>query len=1012
LELTPIHVNATVLVHQAGGMYDVLGNGPYDQDPNWPAEAEVSANVIIFLAQSAVDQAGVPAVDTAFCSTPVNPGQWDTNFKEIYLEIGQIQDSGGSAVNINSKHLIRKSGLDADDADTRPTLGSGNITATDFVMDPDTGLQALDQWTGVASPDDLIINTNTNFIIEFNKPVVPDTVGRSFVFNRAPFEGNIRPIDNPIALQWPAPPECSQWIFSICPNIELKAYFLDINGAVSNVKTPVPFRVYPLHQNNLATYVINPIIDIPGSSSDWNKVGGSVPAPDASDIRMRLEIIIFDYKNNWDTGDPDGALTQPPTPGIGPENLSPGGFHGERFQAIDPPNANQYISRTFSVLAGRRYVNAPVSPNTVYFTMGADGIGAVDLDGNGFTTNTPGSGVPQLVTNVLNYNQFGSVSQGTGNAYSYPVGLGMETPIPGVNEGSSGMNTLVRASDGSSKLYSDPDGSSYNISDVELGDFLDTIYYDRSNAYLNSAYRTDFVFFGAPGNFNNNMISAPPTPNPPPLTIPVGMKPLDIILDNFSILEENAFTIMGKEVFTVDIAYAGSSSSVTYIHLGIGGSSPDYGLPPKAPGTFAPILGLPNPSNFIQSGPLCESCTFGVILGMPTYYASRQQIGNFLFAADNTNNDVKVLNSNTMEVIARLQGLRGPDSVAVTPDLRTLYVSNNAGDSVSVFDVDPRSAEFLQNIATIWVGRQPRGIGCQPDYEDVFVCNYGGNSISVINPSSNTIRKTLTALIKKPTDVVAAPRQMGYLGWGTQVYHAYISNTGDDNVLVYESGPSGLGGIGYDNILDPVPSQGMNGQQFETIHKPQGICYDPGYLNNQSSALNLVGGCYVAHASTKGAAVSRIMFIDQQAPWGPIYLIPNSGSIGGTPGFGARRFLITSQWTAQDGHLSATGSDQASDVCLPDFNVSAWENNNFAANPYVTNYGAVGQNPVALLPINNKHPLKLILGSYVPTLSPDRLYISYKNTRNIDVLDPLTGSVDTITNLEKPAKKLKAFYKN
>jgi len=1000
------HVPCTILINGR----DAFGND-HRQDPNWPQGALATGNVILFIAETQPDQAVAPGytlpANVAFTGSAAVPGRWDTNVIDFTLRLGEISDRKGNIVNINSKHLVQKSGVDVtiDDAAVKVL----DIIPYEVELNPYTGQPLVDHWPGVGgTTDDQFVPMNVNFLVTFNKPVVPTSVGQSIVFNKAPFNGNMQPLPNPEANKWIPDPACTPNFFQpICANLSLIAYFLDENGNPHPVLSPIPCRIYPLHQNNLAQYIVNPLIDIPGSSSDWSgDLPGDPPTPPEGEIRMRILVIVYEFMQNWFTGF---------DPGAGAQNTCAAGFHGERFVNTTSPGLS--VGRAFSVLRAGRYVNAPVSPNVMYYTMGSQGIGAIDLDGNGFTTNTPGTGRNMLITSTRFYNSTGSCLQNSGNDQVYPVGIGHETPIPGVNEGSAGWwntldpntDALVRDSNGDGRLYPDPKGSTkyVNISDVEVGEFLDTIYYDRSNPYNDNQNRVDMLFTSATGSFANNLISSPPTPNPPPLSIPVGMRPVEVIMDELSLSEEGAFVILGREVFPVDAGMVGGTGPRQWVHLEHGclAYPPQYAdmpLPPNPPGLqpFSPWAGSP----YIQDGPLAETSTFGA----SATFAARQQIGNFLFAADKTNNEVKVLNSNTMELITTLGNVRGPCSLAVTPDLRYLYVSNGAGRSVSVFDVDPRSPNFLYLRATIPVGNQPKGLGCQPDYEDVFVCNYGSNSISVINPANNIVRKTLTALINKPWDVVAAPRQMLF-GWGTEVYHAYISNYGGDNVLVYESGPSGLGGIGFDNILDPVPNKGQNGQIFEPILKPKGLCFDPTYRNNLSNALNLTGGCFVAHSSGKGAAVSRIRFVDQQAPWGPISLIPYSGSIGGTPGFGARRFLITAQWTAQSGHLSCF--QDATDVALIDFNRQSWLNSTFSSTAYCTNWGAFGSNPSYLLPVNNKHPIRYFNQTAAPCLYPDLLFISYGSSRMIDVLEYITGDVRTIADLPAPAKTLKTYFK-
>jgi len=288
----------------------------------------------------------------------------------------------------------------------------------------------LDHWPGVnGSTDDKFVPSDVNFQITFSKPVVPVSVGQSIVFNKAPFNGNLTPLPNPESTRWPRNPSCTPgvpgFVQPICPDVSLRAYFLDETGNPRLVQTPIPCRIYPLHQNNLATDIVNPLIDIPGSSNDWSgDLPGEPPLPASGNIRMRIEATVHDFMLNMVTAIPAGNTT--------PQNLCVAGFHGERFSL---PSS---FTKTYSVLKTKRYLNPPVSPNVIYYTIGSRGIGAIDLDGNGFTTNAPGSGRKMLITSTTFYNPNGSCLHGTGNPYTYPVGVEHETPIPGVNEGSSG----------------------------------------------------------------------------------------------------------------------------------------------------------------------------------------------------------------------------------------------------------------------------------------------------------------------------------------------------------------------------------------------------------------------------------------------------------------------------------------------------------------------------------------------------------------------------------------------
>jgi YVTN family beta-propeller protein len=977
------HVPCTVLVDGK----DADGNKKYTKDSEWDELRGVDIDPgpgkssIVFIAQPTTGILGDVPSEQAFTT-------WAT-LNEIRIHLKRVRNTENQEVNTDSKWAVLKSGLAASEVPKPVVLG---VEALDPVRDANGNI--------IEDPDGpyTLVQRESSFLLHFDKPVVPESVGQSIVFAAEPFNGNMGPIPTSLSIN---PPPAGQnpcanngsYHDPIAPNVALYTTLVFPSGTPSGTQGVIPFRVHPLHQNNLCTYVLNPVIDLPGSTDL-----GTPPFKDplvTNPTLIRLTVQTYIHDNNMLTGQATSTSI--------PVNMGAVGYFRETMDTED--------ATTFTVTSGGRYVNAPVCPHALYYTMGPNGLGVVDLDGNGFTTNDPDFSKVALVTSQFFYLRFGNNGLGIGNNYSYGakatggspyIDLGVNTPMPGINEGSTGIDEVVRDSNGNPQLSPDPGGDEkfFNYTDVEVGDFLDAVFFDLGNRWAHKSFHISAVNQAATGNFSNNLIATPPTPNPPPLTVPIGMRPSHVILDNFDLSREGAFVIMGKEVFTSDLAnLAGTIAPNTgFIHLwpaDLAGSSVDENFPPN-PSTWGGAF-----VDFLNTGPVAESSTIG--FGM--IYGSRQQVGNFLFVADKANNKVQVLNSNTMDVVTSLTNLNAPDQVAVSTDLKRLYVSNSGGQSVSVFNVNPRSDNFLFPITQIWVGNQPKGICVQPDAEDVFVCNFGSNTISIINPQTNTVRKTLSALLQKPWDCVMGPRQTTF-GFLTGVYHGYISNSGGNNVLVYESGPDGFGGIGFDDILDPVPKTGLNGQAFMPIQGPRGICWDPAFY--QQNILS--GGCYVAHRAGSFGMVSRIQFTAQQAPNGPIFLIPNSGSIGGTPGFGKRIFVITSQWGGVDNPLSG---DAAVDVALMDYNRNAWLNENWLGNFYVTNLGDIGQSPHSFLPANNKSPYRIILGGIAVTNNPDRMFISYQHTPVIDVIDPSSSQVlKTITGLQAPAKVLKTFFKN
>ena len=166
----------------------------------------------------------------------------------------------------------------------------------------------------------------------------------------------------------------------------------------------------------------------------------------------------------------------------------------------------------------------------MYYTMGPKGLGVVDLDGHGFTTNAPSFSKKILVTSQKFFNRYGNAGLGVGNTYSYAakatvnpntglpiyLGLGMNTPMPGINEGSTGVDEVVRDSNGFTQIYPDPlgDETFYNFTDVEVGDFLDTIYFDKANVASVASLHQSPILQPTSPPYPNNLITAPPTPNP------------------------------------------------------------------------------------------------------------------------------------------------------------------------------------------------------------------------------------------------------------------------------------------------------------------------------------------------------------------------------------------------------------------------------------------------------------------------------------------------------------------
>jgi serine/threonine-protein kinase len=94
---------------------------------------------------------------------------------------------------------------------------------------------------------------------------------------------------------------------------------------------------------------------------------------------------------------------------------------------------------------------------------------------------------------------------------------------------------------------------------------------------------------------------------------------------------------------------------------------------------------------------------------------------------------------------------RFPVEVAVSPDGRHAYVTNNNSGSVSVIDTDSDSVT-----ATVTVGTAPSGIAVAPDGRHAYATNQASGSVSVIDTDSNTVTATIP-VGQGPGDIAVSP---------------------------------------------------------------------------------------------------------------------------------------------------------------------------------------------------------------------------------------------------------------
>lgn len=1048
-----------------------------------------------------------------------------------------------------------------------PAIPVDSITEIPAIDVLDPASDILSQLADPPTSDaDIVISTRARFRIEFDKEVVPNSVGfsRQYTIHSVagkgivfPFNGNTRPITSPanefidgatgaplapsvyLAVNQPTAVRVNNPFLKdvnsdnnldsgdpIVPGLTAATgteinglYPARFNSLATLPRGVVPIDIYPVNQNNLQAYIIEPLVELPPGSVVTLGVcrQGLGYSNNSLSATFQEDPVALNWTPSSSTHTNHGNYTRSgtmftPWQGLTPDGLGDNAvaskqailgnntvikvnagpmdlegllFFGGTGTAVDTlidnvandaTDGGWNVSRSFPVGDDleKPYVNVPVAPQALVAGFGTNGLGVLDLSGTGFNTNAPGGAADNVgkedylvvsrflnvaTTGLATKNNYVSNGSLAGNGHQRgfglisryssggcnctpislesefatgaPIATGSKTPTPGVNEGSSGYETMARNSAGS-QFLTDPDDVRL-VRDIMFGDFLDTLYFDTENPFATVANHRTYNTPTQTGVSTNN-VSDPPLPNPPPMRFPVGLPHTAVIFDQDDLTKE-PFLIEGNEVFGTDnfIRFddgtgipPGTQPTNVFIQLNptSNGSNPNSFDVPHLPnaGYNSPFTGEQNQLvKFVQTGPMPKTNTAGAVVlstlnaaaintappgGLqPPIYQTRQQIGNFLFVTDGLSKKLHAINSNNMKVIESID-LPDPYGLGLTADLDLLFVSNEGDNSVSVVDVDPRRATFMMEINRVKVGQGPRAVCVTPDNEDVFVLNRLDNTITIIDVNTQSVRRTITQSgIDRPADVCMGLREVGTFAFQSGTYHGFIANEGGDNVLIFEGGPSGQAGIGFDNILGAIkPNQPatLGLPTFRPMNAPRSVAYDP------VAPLDSFGGtigCFVAHqdAISGQAMISRIAYTKDSQPGQTVFNSNNA-----SPSFGEKVFEVTQQYIS-----SSTGTALA--VSLPDFNQETLLESNFGTNFNLYNAGATLVIIAGLqLPRNAKYPQAgVTTGGVVNSLSrwnPDRVYLSSAGNR-IDVFDVFSGQVLKTIPTQADVSVLTSYFK-
>ncbi|TDJ76054.1 MAG: hypothetical protein E2O39_03605 [Planctomycetota bacterium] len=548
----------------------------------------------------------------------------------------------------------------------------------------------------------------------------------------------------------------------------------------STARTTVPHSVLPISIFDMSVFELIPAFNFPGA-------GPGGVCEDDSDFSV-VDITV----------NPSNGPTEPLLQDLA-INATTGLGNGNTLGAFT----------SFTTGEGPGIVNAPVAPDTI--TIGrlgaAPGLSILDLNGFGQSTGNP----VYHLDDTLNP----TIQQGDTNFPNNPnvkfQGSLLRPPlVPGtctVDGGSAGVFTLTKDTALNDLLVRPPLVTS--IGDMMLGQALDAAFDNAQTPFGCQAgggqiCTLDGLKIVSPavsgpntlgplvlGGFSSglspgspNIISWAPHPNPPPLTFP----PLCV-----------APFIGAREPTSIDnslvqIIVGGNPAFLTNLLV----PGDPFGSPTNVPPIPASGLITPEQNAFFL-GPSQGQTQISACFP----YQIRQQIGQFLYVIDRQRGEVIVFNSNRMTVIDRIV-LPDPTSMAMGTNLDFLAITNQQANVVSFIDINPNSSTFHQIIKSTVVGNAPRGIAWEPGNEDILVCDEGSGTLSIISAFSLEVRRVVSSQLNLPFEVAVLPRQVQF-SFLRNVYFAYILNrTG--TVAMYESGPNGVNGWGFDDVIGTAPT--------------------------------------------------------------------------------------------------------------------------------------------------------------------------------------------------------------
>ncbi len=184
-----------------------------------------------------------------------------------------------------------------------------------------------------------------------------------------------------------------------------------------------------------------------------------------------------------------------------------------------------------------------------------------------------------------------------------------------------------------------------------------------------------------------------------------------------------------------------------------------------------------------------RSCWLGVVFAMLCAWAASAQAEPFVYVADGASNGVSqydAIGGPLSPLTPATVGDVSPFQMAVSPDGKSLYVTNNGAGSqtVSQYNIGPTGALTPKNPATVLTGQDPTGIAITPDGKSVYVTNFQDGSVSLYDVGTGG---ALTAKVPATVAVPGGATRVAVAPDGKSVYVTNISFT----LSEYDAGAGG-----------------------------------------------------------------------------------------------------------------------------------------------------------------------------------------------------------------------------